>query len=413
MNQEETVARGCAVQAAMLSPLYKVKEFGVVDINTEPILMQTSQLDMEVEEQPETLFNDKNAFPITKLIKFTRNKPFKVDLFYNHLANGLEQTVGKYQINLPQTSDPATVKVAIKMNIHGVVNVESAEKIEVYYETPVVNEEPKEAKTEEAKPEEAKTESEVKPKKKTRKIPLEVQAQVKGIFGDELKQYRAEEKRMSEDDRVARETLEKKNELESFVYDWRDKLNGTYKDFTTQEVISHVFEALRQVEDWLYGDGSDTLKSVYIEKLNSLKEFTDPILKRYSLHTTLPSTLNELYTVVTQGTELANTTHENYSHITTEDRQKVIEKCIEQHNWYSEQLKVLQSTPRHQDIPISTEDLVRRTIQLKEFIASVMNRPKPAPQPKSAPEPQPAKEEKEVPGEGTGESKEEEKMDLD
>merc|ERR1719492_97919 len=31
MNQEESVARGCALQAAILSPLYKVREFAVED----------------------------------------------------------------------------------------------------------------------------------------------------------------------------------------------------------------------------------------------------------------------------------------------------------------------------------------------------------------------------------------------
>merc|ERR1719284_1591785 len=31
MNQEESVARGCALQAAILSPLYKVRDFKVED----------------------------------------------------------------------------------------------------------------------------------------------------------------------------------------------------------------------------------------------------------------------------------------------------------------------------------------------------------------------------------------------
>merc|ERR1719436_2210759 len=37
MNQEESVARGCALQAAILSPLYKVRDFQVLDISPNAI----------------------------------------------------------------------------------------------------------------------------------------------------------------------------------------------------------------------------------------------------------------------------------------------------------------------------------------------------------------------------------------
>merc|ERR1712087_178826 len=37
MNADESVARGCALQAAMLSPLYKVRDFQVVDSTPYPI----------------------------------------------------------------------------------------------------------------------------------------------------------------------------------------------------------------------------------------------------------------------------------------------------------------------------------------------------------------------------------------
>merc|ERR1712190_208456 len=37
MNADESVARGCALQAAMLSPLYKVRDFQVVDVTPNAI----------------------------------------------------------------------------------------------------------------------------------------------------------------------------------------------------------------------------------------------------------------------------------------------------------------------------------------------------------------------------------------
>merc|ERR1719254_477997 len=39
MNQEESVARGCALQAAILSPLYKVRDFKVEDTTPFSVLV--------------------------------------------------------------------------------------------------------------------------------------------------------------------------------------------------------------------------------------------------------------------------------------------------------------------------------------------------------------------------------------
>lgn len=39
LNQDEAVARGCALQCAILSPTFKVREFSVSDIQPYPITL--------------------------------------------------------------------------------------------------------------------------------------------------------------------------------------------------------------------------------------------------------------------------------------------------------------------------------------------------------------------------------------
>jgi molecular chaperone DnaK (HSP70) len=54
LNFEEAVARGCALQCAMLSPVFKVREFSVTDINPYPIKLSWKSSDqMEVDESKE------------------------------------------------------------------------------------------------------------------------------------------------------------------------------------------------------------------------------------------------------------------------------------------------------------------------------------------------------------------------
>jgi hypothetical protein len=68
------------------------------------------------------------------------------------------------------------------------------------------------------------------------------------------------------------ETKDKKNAVESYVYDMRNKLNDKYHDFVTASEREDFTATLQQVEDWLYKDGEDETKGVYVAKLEELKK---------------------------------------------------------------------------------------------------------------------------------------------
>ena len=46
-----------------------------------------------------------------------------------------------------------------------------------------------------------------------------------------------------------------------------DQLSEMYRDFVTEEDRGHFQRLLEDTEDWLYGDGEDTTKSVYVSKV--------------------------------------------------------------------------------------------------------------------------------------------------
>lgn len=49
------------------------------------------------------------------------------------------------------------------------------------------------------------------------------------------------------------------------------QLNDKYYDFVTPTEKDEFITILQQVEDWLYEDGEDESKSVYVAKLEELK----------------------------------------------------------------------------------------------------------------------------------------------
>jgi molecular chaperone DnaK (HSP70) len=54
MNDSEAIAKGCALQCAMLSPTFRVRDFGIQDISLYPIRVSWNAIegdDMVVEGQ--------------------------------------------------------------------------------------------------------------------------------------------------------------------------------------------------------------------------------------------------------------------------------------------------------------------------------------------------------------------------
>eukprot|EP00951_Prasinocladus_malaysianus_P014148 scaffold107606_cov32-Prasinocladus_malaysianus.AAC.1 len=80
------------------------------------------------------------------------------------------------------------------------------------------------------------------------------------------------EKSLQAHDRQIEETNERKNALEGYVYDMRNKMYSTLSDFIPEEAKEKFGKELDAMEDWLYDEGEDAERSVYIAKLDELKK---------------------------------------------------------------------------------------------------------------------------------------------
>lgn len=159
------------------------------------------------------------------------------------LPDGIANHIGSWNIMAPTEETPYKIKVTIRMNASGMVSVESAERVEVYYEEVEVKKPVEEAKTEEPKAEEAKPEdqatseepkegeetpaepasdaAEAAPmepaepaepaeplkemKRKTRKIKIDIVPVTANDRCVVIDKYQKEEHRMKDEDRIARE----------------------------------------------------------------------------------------------------------------------------------------------------------------------------------------------------------------
>nr|XP_005157776.1 heat shock protein 105 kDa isoform X2 [Danio rerio] len=130
LNADEAVARGCALQCAMLSPAFRVREFSITDVIPFPISLSWSS-EADEGKSCHEIFSRNHPCPSAKMITFYRNKPFILEAFYSDKSSlpFPEAKIGEYKVQniQPQENrEKAKVKVKVEVNRSGVVSVSSA-----------------------------------------------------------------------------------------------------------------------------------------------------------------------------------------------------------------------------------------------------------------------------------------------
>ncbi|EOQ99889.1 hypothetical protein E3P92_02074 [Wallemia ichthyophaga] len=396
LNQDEAVVRGATLACAMLSPVFRVREFSVNDINLYGIKATwDAPSSLPAGESNETeieAFPTKNAIPSTKILTFYRKEAFDIHFQYSNpsaLPTGINPWISKATIKdvAPTANgDFSIVKVKVRLNLHGLVSVEGAytvEEVEGEEQVPVQVGEGEEPKTETRKV-----------NRTVKKQDLTVIGGTTGASESVLATYHEKEGQMYAHDKLVAETEERKNALEEYVYDQRNKLDDRHAAYATPEEKETFKKALGEAEDWLYTDeGEDAQKSAYVSRLDSLKKLGDPIVNRYREQQELPKAAAVLREATNDFLTKAQSGDERYSHIAAEDIQKVIDTAANAAKWLDDNM-YKQSEKMKTENPVITSTQVLKTAEEIGYTCnSILNRPKPKPKTEApAPEPQPAKE---------------------
>lgn len=328
LNQDEAIARGCAFSCAILSPVFKVRDFAVQDIISYPIeFAWEKDADIPDEDTSLTVFNKGNVLPSTKILTFYRKQAFDLEARYAQpegLPGKVPPFIGRFSVKgVKATGGPEDFmicKLKARVNIHGVLNVESGYYVEDQEVEEEIKEEgdkkegdvsilptrennplsvdstqmnttggmeevpvrsPKRRKTEapatsesdhhagavgqedddEQERNKLTTESftqkamDTDEKPKTRKVKKQVRKGDLPIVSATLSldqgakaQLFEKESAMAMEDKLVADTEEKKNELETYIYDLRNKLDDQYSEFASDEEKEKIKAKLEATE---------------------------------------------------------------------------------------------------------------------------------------------------------------------
>lgn len=434
-DADESVARGCALMCAMISPSFKVKEFEVHDVSPYAIELQWGPVPAAgAEFKPDdstALFTVNNALPSVKLISFNdRTEAFQLVARYANAAvlpAGTDPIVGRYIISgmPPKVGDKKVpkIKVRVKLNLHGVLTVTSAqllEEVEVeeaaapapapaaaaaaapMEDVPAADAAPKvdgdKMETDEAKADAAAaspvaaaspTAAETKKKVKINRTDLKVESfSTGGLDQAALNTYFEREVAMATQDRQIFETMQARNDLESYVLDMKARLGSDLSDYIKESDKESFITKLTAEEDWLYNDGADCQKSEYRTHIATLRTIGDAIVQRHEEHHNRETHVATLKSAIGHYSQWASSHDEKHAHITAEERKKVLDECTAADQWLATALSAQDKLSKADHPSVTIKQLTQKKTALEQAVHPIMHKPKPA-----APKPEEKKKE--------------------
>uniref|UniRef100_A0A8D3E974 Heat shock protein 4b n=1 Tax=Scophthalmus maximus TaxID=52904 RepID=A0A8D3E974_SCOMX len=397
LNADEAVTRGCALQ---VYPTFVGKK----------LYYFVCCSDCEV-------FPKSHAAPFSKVLTFYRREPFSLEAYYN-CPNELpypDPTIGQFLVQkvVPQaTGESSKVKVKVRVNIHGIFSVSSASLVEVQksdeteepMETEQANDKDGEMQTDQdeqqgqgdgQKETEEKTATEEgkgekksdqppqakKPKVKTKVLELPIENSPQWQLADDMLNLFVEnEGKMIMQDKLEKERNDAKNYVEEYVYDMRDKLHGMLEKFVSESDRDALSLNLEDTENWLYEDGEDQPKQVYIDKLTELKKLGQPIKERYTEAEERPKAFEELGKQIQQYmkfVEAYKMKEEQYDHLDEADVSKVDKLASDAMIWMNSTMNQQSKQSLTADPSVKVKDIQAKTRELFSACNPIVSKPKP------------------------------------
>ncbi|CAD8139164.1 unnamed protein product [Paramecium pentaurelia] len=409
LNASESISRGCAMMAAMRSPNFRVTEYKIEDCNYYPIRVgwlydqNLNKLDQSKglvkcfpEKQCKILFEQNNPIPCIKSFALMKTQPIQITLFYDPVPQGFDPIIQQIQIPpLVAKHKEHSTKIKILLNQNGLLNLEEVVFLEEFMEDvkvpvekqkttiPQKQDEGQQQQQDTQIKEEPKVEEtqyEIKQKKKT--IQNQVNCEVSSFYSltkKEIDYYFQQECEMLNTDNQVHETQFKKNQLESYIYAWRENLNGKYAENATPELKDKIFKELDLQYEWLYGEGQKNTKRQYSDRYDKLVQLCGPIATIADEYRQIPEVIQQVLQYCLIYENFVNSQDLQYAHIQQEEKILVANELKTFKQWCNNTLDLFSKADKTVKFAISVQQINAKYAELQHKCQPIVTKPKPEP----------------------------------
>ena len=428
LNATETVSKGCAVYAAMLSPNFRVKEYKISDIalyNTKigyhspltqiPSGAHTHEYPFLSQDINKIVSIVKAGDTIPKVfdVSFEREESFDVYTFYENSSDSVlcnrftpaqlllnYSTVTNVSTELPSVDNILSrtnkVKLRFKINVSGVIDIVSAQVVTEYDTQENAKSASKDLEAGTVDPEQsgdhsctanesAPVEKRTKKERKTSQALIEKHPIPSGMTPEQMMQTKKEEKQMYAQDILIQKTAETRNTLEECFYDYRYKItdpNGELYRFADQKDISKFEKLCSENNAWLESDeGYDANIEAYTARLEPMKAIITGAVYRFRNHSDIPLSVQEFNTKLNdlRAKAAALKTEAEGGWHTEQEMEGIYKQLDDAHAWISEKSKVAESRALYEE-PVLTKDGIQGKLrEIDMVVTPLLNKRKPIP----------------------------------
>ena len=432
LNADESVARGCALQCAMLSSASQVQlKWAIHDACQYPITLGWKPLtekDGSIE-----VFQFLHTYPATKMLTFYRKEAFDIEAQYSYPNNIPYHSpfIGSFTIHdvdVAADGGPSKIKVKLHLNKHGILNVSEAvcvekmDEIDEEVEDSQVTNGKDAAKQEQddggsgakegvspqdttlndmttgakesmdtngsdpaadlEQPKEPSTANEQMPRRKTKvkNINLPVKHTVSSLSNDKVSELKNVELTFQAAVKEESEKAYAKNSLEEYVLELRRQLDEELAPFVKEADRDKLKSTLFAAENWLWDEGDDCERQVYVDKLGEMKKMGNPVITRKIEFETRPKVLDKLGAKLQSYSKVLDAYEQkspDYEHIGPDDMKKVKKAVEEKSKWFNNACYKLSKVEKHQNPPILVADINEEFRSLDSTCGPIVNKPKP------------------------------------
>nr|QGN03551.1 heat shock protein 70-3 [Dugesia japonica] len=412
LNADEAVARGCALQCAIMSPAFRVKDFNITDALPYPISLAYDDVNGNVNVD---VYQKWSVFPASKQMTFNRVGPFKLEGKYSNpeaLPND-NKSIGLFNVSGVQpgpNGEPVKIKVKLRVTANGIFTccqaqlvevVEKQVEVEVDAEPQEVNNKTEPMDTESYKGEEngdvtsEKTnetgENEIKkdaPKKikkmvnknVTKHTDLPMQAIILQYIPQKINEFNEKENQMIMQVKLQKEKATAKNSVEEYVYEMRDKLYGDLEAYVSENDRDQFSSELTAAENWLYEEGEDVSKQLYIDRLTNLRKIGDRILYRAKEGYERPYAIEEFSkstVIISKVIAGIDNKEEAYSHLDAADRDNLSKILEEKQQWFAQEINRQRELKSYEDPVLTVSQILSQKQNMESLVNPIVNKPKP------------------------------------
>lgn len=448
MNLDECISRGCALACAMLSPVFRVKPFEIVDACQYPIRICWEPIGAAgaapaageaAEEDPEdksgaaadstdsstVLFKTGDATPLVRRVTFRRPGQFELTVEEGNASIAVPaapvRTIAKYVIEIPAdptsaviaADEPGTlpprVRVDFKHDHNGTFSLVKAEVLREIKEVPApveaaaapvpmaVDSTAATPAADAAAPAAAPADGAAvaaeppKPKKRYRRTDLPFRASGTGTLpADVLNAAIAVEKEMIARDNEIRARLDTRNSLEAFIYATRSALEESLSQYVDSAGRELVSSELNSAEEWLYGDGFEASKDTLEARRKALADLAAPLQTRKFEAENRYDAVQNLLKLIEDFRAAADNATGRHAHLSDSDRDTLRAACKETEAFLKDKQAAQAARELSQDPAFKVAEVTAAKDRLVRELTPIAN--KPVPPPAAVPPPAPATE---------------------